>query len=232
MATVELTPQSMTPTETRLATKADEGLAKLKGFEIKTPEDYERAATLAQFFQAGTKETESEFKGIKQKAFELHRSICDSENRLLRKYKDGLSVLKGLMEKWLLDVRERERAAQIALEREQRALQEQSAMAEAEALAASGEHEQAEMVLEMAIEAPLPPVTVTTSVPKVSGAITRKTWAFEITDIEQINPQFLLPKEANLGMIKECVKSNKEHSPKIVGKGLRVWERESIAVKA
>jgi len=100
--------------------------------------------------------------------------------------------------------KEQERVAAEAIRKQQEA----DAMAAAESLAASGDAEGAERVLEAACEAPPPAVVIPRSTPTVAGRSVRTQWIIEVVDVQKVPREYMVPDMVALGQVARALKAN------------------------
>lgn len=116
------------------------------------------------------------FRDIKDAAFKAHKAITTKETEQLRPIKDARQRLSQLIYRFEDDQarRRREEERRIAEEEQQR--RHAAALEEAQELATHGSPEMAEQVLEQAIAAPPPVITLPTTATKVAGVSSIANW--------------------------------------------------------
>lgn len=138
------------------------------------------------------KRVESFFEPFKKMAHELHKALCTRENGILGPLKtlDGVKAEQMRQFKIAQDrIREAEERRQADLRRQE---EQARAAHEAAALETSGEHELAAAVLEEAIAAPAPFVSVP-DVTKGVASFTRR-WHWKFAGGPKLDPKDLLKK--------------------------------------
>lgn len=151
---------------------------------IETPEQAEAATQYGRTLQNGLKEMETFFKGIKSQIDEIKKPVLQAEkddSGPLTQEKSRLGTL--LTSYQALERRKREEEERQAREEAQRQA-EAEALERAMALAASGEEEAAEAVLEEPVVAA--PVVIPASAPKPTGSVARKNYSIRVTDLKAL----------------------------------------------
>ena len=151
---------------------------------ITNEEEAQEAANHGRLLQAGTKEMESFFKSIKQKCDAIKNPILADEkaaNLPLETEKKRLGVLVG---QWNQELLRRKQEAQRKAEEEARRQAEEDAIQRALELAAAGEDEAANAVLEEPVVAA--PVVVHAPVAKPIGSVGRTYYKCKVTDFRAL----------------------------------------------
>jgi hypothetical protein len=151
---------------------------------ITTEEEAQEAANHGRLLQAGTKEFETFFKTIKQKCDAIKNPILADEkaaNAPLDKEKKRLGVLVG---GWNQEVQRKAQEAQRKADEDALKQAEEDALQRAIELAAAGEDEAAEAVLEEPIVAA--PVVVQALVSRPTGSVGRKYYKCKVTDFKAL----------------------------------------------
>lgn len=122
------------------------------------------------------KDVEGWFKPVKDWAYRLHRAVCDRESEILRPLRTFETTAKENTDRFRRDEdrkrqEEEQRLAEIGRREEQERLTR-----EAEFLEQRGESELAEQVLEQAVHAPAPVISIASTVPTVRGMSFRANW--------------------------------------------------------
>jgi hypothetical protein len=108
--------------------------------------------------------------------------------------------------------------------------QQESLFAEAASLERQGDTVAAEEVLQEAISAPAPMVSVQSQLTKVTGSYSRQLpWQFEIVDSAKVADHFWTP---DLDAIGALVKSKGPMAENIIGKGsVRIWRDSKTVIR-
>jgi hypothetical protein len=150
----------------------------------------EAAVALRSTIGALVKEIEKGFEDEKSYYWNKHKAVCAEENKLLdqlldRKNISSPSTIDGKLYtailEWTAAEDQRRRDEEQRLAEAQRRDDEARAQAEASAAAQSGHHEVADAILEEAIAAPMPTVTVANVRSEVRGLRTREVWRWRFT---------------------------------------------------
>ena len=151
---------------------------------IETAEQAEEATQLGRTFQTGLKEMESFFKVIKSQIDDIKKPVLQAEKDDTGPLNTEKNRLGGLLTGYQAAERrkreEEERLARIAAEKQA----EEEAIQRAIDLAAAGEDEAADAVLEETIIAA--PVIIPASAPKPTGSVARKNYTAEVTDLKAL----------------------------------------------
>lgn len=150
---------------------------------IATPDDYTEAAEALKGIKSLTKEIESCFGPLKQKASEAHKSIVAEEKKQLAPLVEAESLCKRKM----LGYQDEQRRIAEAEQRRLQAIADEKARKEREALeakaaAAKKPETQAKYAEAAAAVAPAPVVYVPTAAPKIAGTSIRRTWKAAVVD--------------------------------------------------
>lgn len=151
---------------------------------IETAEQAEEATQYGRTFQNGLKEMEVFFKGIKSQIDDIKKPVLQAEKDDTGPLNQEKARLGGLLTAYQAAQRrireEEERQARIAAEKQA----EEEALQRAIELAAAGEDEAAEAVLEEPIIAA--PVVIPASAPKPVGSVARLNYRAEVTDLMKL----------------------------------------------
>ena len=160
---------------------------------VNDADDYEFACTFLQLLAQLKNEVSEGYDSIVKKAHETWQEALGKR----KKHMDPLLKAEGdvklkVGQFRLLEERKRraeeQRLADIAKKEA-----DERAMAEAAQLAANGEKELADIVIQEAVAAPAPVVVLESSVPRQEGISGRVNWDFRITDESQLPREFMSP---------------------------------------
>lgn len=190
---------------------------------VETVADYEKAAEHYKAGKALVKTIVGYFKDSKEKAHAAWQAICKLEREAKARVEPGLKLLDGRMADW-----DRAEQARIRAEQEKaRQEAEAKALEEAAALESANLKEAAEeRLLQQEQAPPLPPPS--RPAPQVAGVHKRKTWDFEIIDKTKLDMLYLIPDEVR---IRKIVKAHGEDAQKVLGEGVRVFEKHGRMVR-
>jgi hypothetical protein len=162
-------------------------------FTIETTGDYEFSLTICEDAIKRQKTIIEFFAEAKKKAFDLHRMITRMESDLLKPYQIIESLIKERRLMWRKDQEALRQRAEDAARRIAKDEADKKALADAAALESEGRPEEAQEVLQQAIEAPAPAVVVQSNVPKQTGSAVRKKFSFRIDDFDKVPREFCSP---------------------------------------
>lgn len=149
---------------------------RLSSTTVTDTKSLEQAVLDRQAIGDAIKRVEDFFAPFKQMAHRLHRALCDRETEILTPLKRVDAVKRTAISDYKAE-RDRIRQAQERELAEQRRREDEArAMADAELLAASGQHQEAAAVLEEAIAAPAPVVALTDETKGVEGLKFTRRW--------------------------------------------------------
>lgn len=151
------------------------------------------------------KRVDDTFGPLVKSAHEAHKQLLATKATFDGPAAQAETIIKRKMGDWELAERKRAAEEERRLREEARKVEEERRLAEAEALEAQGQDEQAEAVI--AAPAPAPVVVVRPDIPKVQGVSVRKSWKFRIVNAALIPRQYLIPDEKRIG---EHARSMKE----------------------
>lgn len=167
-------------------------LNRAQEISVTSDEEYAEAGN----FVLGCKQLIAKIKGDfsepKRKADEAHKAITAMEKRTLAPVEQAMSMAGGVA---LAYKREQDRLAREEADRiaaEQRKLEEERRLKEAEELEAKGKTEEAEAVIAAPIVAPRPTKFVSPA-PRVAGLSTKKQWKARIVDPGKVMFNYRLP---------------------------------------
>lgn len=151
---------------------------------ITTEEQAQEAANFGRLLQAGAKELETFFKSIKVKCDAIKNPILADEKAENKPLDDERERLGVLLTAWNQEVQRKAQEAQRKAEEEARKVAEEEALQRAIELAAAGEDDAAEAVLEEPIVAA--PVVVQAAYAKPTGSVGRKYYKCKVTDFKAL----------------------------------------------
>ena len=186
-AVVEILGPSGTYETRRIALRNEYGAvvaAAKKLTAIETADQAEEATQYGRVLQNGTKEMEVFFKGIKSQIDSIKAPVLAAEKEDVGPLNTEKTRLGGLLTAYqAAERRKREEEERIAREAAEKQAEEE-ALQRAIELAAAGEEEAADAVLEEPIVAA--PVVIPASAPKPTGSVARKSYKAEVTDLKAL----------------------------------------------
>lgn len=204
-------------TKKRLALRSEYGAiiqAAKKMTSITTSDEAEQATQYGRLLQNGVKEEEAFFKNIKSQIDLVKAPILAAEKEDVGPLNTEKTRLGGLLTAYQAEQRRlREIEEQKAREAAQKQAEE-DAIQRALELAAAGESEAADAVLDEPVIAA--PVVIAASAPKPTGSVARKNYDIEITDLKALAAAVmagqvpLMAIVANESFIRSLAKSMKE----------------------
>lgn len=151
---------------------------------IETAEQAEEATQYGRTFQNGLKEMEAFFKAIKQQIDDIKKPVLQAEKDDTWPLNQEKARLGGLLTAYqAAERRKREEEERLAREAAEKQAQE-DALQRAIELAAAGEDEAAEAVLEEPVIAA--PVIIPVSAPKPTGSVAKKSYSIRVTDLKAL----------------------------------------------
>lgn len=164
-------------------------------YVVTSDEEYESAGSFIAGCKALIKRIKEEFAEPKRKADEAHKAITAMENRALEKPTRAMGMVSEIAIAYKKEQDRLAREEKERLEALRRKEEEERRLAQAAALEAQGQVEEAEKV----IAAPMPrPVRFDSPLPKVTGLATRKTWKVRVVDPRAVTLAFLCPDERRI----------------------------------
>jgi hypothetical protein len=159
-------------------------LASKKLTVVETTEQAETATQYGRLLQTAAKETETFFKGVKSQIDDIKKPVLQAEKDDTGPYNTEKTRLGGLLTAYqAVERRKREEEERLAREVAQKQAEE-DALQRALELAAAGESEAADAVLEEEVIAA--PVVIQAAAPKPTGSVARKTYSAEVVDLKAL----------------------------------------------
>ncbi len=219
-------PETITiPETTALRQEALVLVREAEGITITTDQEYQRAGSYLVRVATIRKNIVAAFKEAKEKAFAAHRAITKLEADLLAQPAKAEQIVKGAIARYQQEQEKRRREEQVRLQAQLQREMEDQRLAEAEALAQTGHHAEAEALIEAPVLAPI----VEIERPAAAGVSTRKAFKFRVIDVTKIKPDFLIPDETK---IRKTVNALGPDAVSVVGPGIEVYEDRIVAVRA
>lgn len=176
------------------------------GLQVTTAEEYTDAADKLKTIKALSKEIESSYGPLKQKASEAHKAIVAEEKRQLAPLQQAEAMCKDRMLTFQRAEQERAEAERRRLQAEadERARREREALEKKAAAAKKPETQQKYTEAAASVQAPV--VNVASQAPKANGVSIRKVWKARIVDATRIPREFLLVDETKLDRYAKAMK--------------------------
>lgn len=194
---------------------------------IETAEQYEQAADLVKFGLTVLETIDETFDDHIAQAHQLHKGLLATKKRFADPVNAGVATVKQLIGDYQIREERRrkdeeERVAHVALK-----AQQESMFQEAQRVAAEGNHEEAEQIVNEALTAPAPTVIIPRSVTRVQGVSRRENWQFRIVDESKIPDEYWVVDEKKLA---STVKSFHKKAEAMVP-GIEVYDAGSVIVR-
>lgn len=158
---------------------------------------YEMAAEFLKLLKGYRKRVADMFGTLVKAAHTAWKEAVATRKRFDQPANEAEYTVKNRMIAWRQEEQEKVRREQAAREAELRRKAEEARIAEAEAIQAAGDAQQAEAILDQPIQvAPVAPRPVA---PKISGVSIRKKWSFRITDPNAVPRKYLSIDEKKIG---------------------------------
>ena len=220
-----MTPEVAAPSEAlELKKEALALIENARRITIKDDADYQLACAGLVRIAGGKKKLQLLFAKPKKDAFQTHRGICELEEAFLAYYVEGERIYKGEISRYHSEQARIRREEQTRIEAELRRKEEDRRIAEAEALAAGGQQEAAEELLDEPVYAPI----VELAVPSAPGVSGRKHFSYRVVDISKMNRDFMVENETK---IRKTVNALGLDAMQLVG-GIEVVEDQIVSVRA
>lgn len=188
--------------------------------------DYEDACIFLQLIANRKKQVEDAFDPIVKKAHETHKEACAQKKKHMDPLVMAELTVKGKVRSYVDEQERIRKAEELRIAAEAKVAADAAALVEAEQLAANGDKELADLVLENAANAPAPVTVLASSVPKFAGVSSRSNWTFRIIDEMLIPREYLMVNES---AIRAVVKAQKKMTniP-----GVQAYDEGSVSVRA
>jgi len=174
---------------------------------VASVEDYEMAGAFLQLIAKRRKQIEEVFDPIVAKAHAAWKEACNQRTKLLDPLEEAKKCVNEKLRVFDAEQDRRRRQEEARLSEEAKKKRDEDALKEAQALEASGEKELADVVMQMASEAPAPVVVLPSSTPKMSEMQARFNWKFRIVNESLIPREFLSPDEKKIGAVVRSLKA-------------------------
>lgn len=212
-----------------LTRQSDALCVQTKALKVMDGESFTEAAELARALGAVVNDFDTIIHPYTEMAHKLHKALVSAEKQYRGNAEGSRDALKRALGAYTLEQERIRREEERRLAEELRRQQDAEAQAEAERLAAEGDMAGAEAVIEQAVNTPPPVVVAPSTVPKVSGVVSRGTWKWRLKNKSRLKQEFLMPDDTAIGQVVRAMKSK---APTIVGEGsIEVYEDRSVAVR-
>ena len=173
---------------------------------IRTPQDYQIAASLSARNTEVQKQIDATFDPIIRKAHEAHREALAQKQKFSTPLKLDRQALDRKMLGWSSEQEKLRRVEEDRLRQIAKKEQDDQAIREAEELQRQGETKLADVVLNTAANSPAPVIAVPTSVPKVEGFAKRVNWRWRIKNAALIPREYMMPNEIAISGVVRSLK--------------------------
>jgi hypothetical protein len=157
-------------------------------------------------------------------AHKTHKAMVAARAKLDDAPAEAERLLKNKLGAYSAKVEQEREEEERRLRELARKEEEEKRLAEAEALEAAGETEEAEEVLNEPIEAPV--VVLAPATPKIEGVSMRKVWKHRVVDEKAIPRQYMIPNDKALGQLARSL------GEKAVVAGVDFYCEESVSARA
>jgi hypothetical protein len=182
------------------------------------------AADVLQMIRDMTDRIHATFDPIVEAAHKAHKQALAGMKKHLEPLQRVEMIVKGRVGQYHLEQDRIRREAEMKAAAEARRIQEEAALRQAEALAAAGEMEKADRVVEQAAAAPLPAVQIARPAAP-TGVSIRKSWGYRIVDVGAIPREYMMPDEVAIGKVVRALGDKTKIA------GIEVFEASSVAVR-
>lgn len=158
--------------------------------------------------------------------FKLHRAVTGYRAKVLAPIDTEQKRLKFEREQFAAEDERKKRQAEQKAQAEAQEREQARLIEEARQVAAQGNAEAAEAILEEAVNVEAAPVVLPSTVPQMQGTSFRSKWEWELVDATKLKAEFIQPKDKEIGAV---VRSMHKTAEQLVGAGaIRVWESKII----
>jgi hypothetical protein len=202
------------------------GLASTENLKVTDAASYAAAAEHLVGYATLKKRIEEYFADDVKNAHTLWSSLTSKRKKAVDAVEARITTIKRMMAGWSQEQERIRREAELKAQLEAKRLEEERCAQEAAILEVQGQPELAAAVLEQAIAAPAPIVSLPSAVPKVAGVSTVEAYDFEIINEALLPRTHLTP---DMKKIREDVNRLKSMT-KIPG--VRVFRADQVRVRA
>ena len=201
-----------------------------KAVQIVDGTSYTAAGEILLAVKAMRKEIEGVFGPMKSKAHAAWKAVCEEEKKADAPLVEAEGIVKREMARYDTEQERIRMEEQRRLEAEAKRLEEERRLFEAEQLEAEGRKEEANLVLEEPVIAPV--IQVPAYTPKVQGISFREVWKGECFDLKALvkaaaaDDRYLPLLQANVSVIGAQARSLKS-AFKVPG--IKVWSEKTTA---
>jgi len=211
-----------------LEKRMSESLEIAQGIQVVNSENIAQVTEIFKIGKEFEKVIKEHFAPLKKKAHESWKTLCDAETKALERIQPMLMLNKKIANyKYEQDRIRREQEEVRRKAEEERKRLEEEALRKAQEAEQSGNDEEAEKILEDAVNQenslePLPEVQATV---ETSGLSMREHWVFEIIDENLIPRNFMIPDRVKIGKFVRVMKGKTEIP------GVRAYNDPTLAAR-
>jgi hypothetical protein len=228
------------PPETEALNKQSTSIvSQAKAITVKDNASYAKASELISVGNELLKQVGETFDPLIAQAHKTHKALLSTKKQFTDPIEGALMAKKREMANYQMELEKERKAEEARLAEIAHKEAQERAVAEASLLAAQGEAEEAEQVIQDAIEAPAPTIVLPKFQSSDFGRQTRTVWKWKIIDLGKIplhfltvveNPATKLPQEVSTAAIGALVRTlkNKELSESQFKGGVEVFEDRTI----
>lgn len=200
------------------------------GLKIMTQEDYQAAGEFLKQIKSNIKTINGFFAEMKANAYAAWKAICDKENSFVKPMQEAEAKVKKEMAAYISEQERIQREKEAELRKQQEELARKQAEAAA-ALEKEGKTDEANAVLNMAIQVENLNPVIETAKPKIDGVSYQIDWIVEIIDESQVPVTVVgaVIRPIDLAAVKKLVKAT---GGKINIPGIKITETKQMKVRA
>jgi hypothetical protein len=232
-------PALIQPDTKKIEKESSSIVTQAKAITVKDEESYRKGSDVIDAGNAILKQVNDTFDPLVSNAHKLHKDLLATKKQFTDPIESALRAIKRQMSDWQMQLERDRKAKEAELAEQARKEALEQAQREALVLEGQGEAEAADEVIQTAIEAPAPAITLPSFQSSDFGRTTRSVWKWKITDVSKIPVHFLtVTKNAStqleqdistaaIGVLVRTLK-NKEMAEAQFKGGVQVWEDKTI----
>jgi len=211
---IEITPDAVT----QKALNVPEQAAIIK---ITDSQTYEAGCNVLLVIKDLRKEIDAAFDPIIKKAHEAHKEAVMQKKKADAPLCKAEGIIKPKIALYQAEQEHIRRKEELRLRREAEKAEEERRLAEAVEAEKAGDKELAEEIIAAPVE--VAPVILAKTTPKVAGVVMKEIWKFEVTDINQIPREYMMPDLTKIGGVVRALKGQTKIA------GVKVYAENNIA---
>lgn len=183
-------------------------IQKANQIKIVTDNEYKDAGEFLKSIKGAMKRVDLELDDPINKAYQLHITLTAQKNKFIVPLKNAERIVKDEMKRFYVEQETKRLQEQLRLEAEFKAKQEAEALKAAELAEQSGNKEEAQEIIQDAINNA--PAVIVENTTKADGISARKNWKWKLIDRNKIDPKFLVVDEKQIDQIVKAMGKNAE----------------------